>query len=185
MLKWIKNLFKSDDDYNYNDYVNFVTNKSKNNSYERFAVFSGIGFNTVMELLLERITYTAYMFIERRELFFDPLKLSLLENKINLLNNNGGQIIIATFNGITDPIFKQLEDKHPNSFKYISLKCNNVKDVNSFIIIDNKSYLIDDPKFNHRGSILDTLKAEVNFFDYSKTNDLINKFKQYVGITTI
>ena len=43
----------------------------------------------------------------------------------------------------------------------------------------NKSYLIDDPTWN---KITGMYKAEVNFFDYSKSASLIHNFKTYTGV---
>ena len=35
--------------------------------------------------------------------------------------------------------------------------------------------------WNHRVSLKDAVKAEVNFFDYSKTNDLTQRFQSYLN----
>lgn len=94
---------------------------------------------------------------------------------------SSGKVNIITFGGGTDDTFVKLQAVYPKSFHYCPLKCSNASEVNNFIVVDNKSYLIEDPMWNHRVSLKDAVKAEVNFFDYSKTNDLTQRFQSYLN----
>lgn len=180
MFNFLKNIFKSSNESNYDDYLNDVAKKFENNSCEKFAVFSDKGFNLVMDLLLNKIQYSLYMFIEKRDLFFDNFKLMVLENKLKNMQKNGGEITIITYNNEKDPIFLDLEQKFSDIFKYIPIKTSTpLNKINNFVIVDNKSYLLEDTLFE-RQTINDTTKAEVNIFDYNKAHKLIELFNGYI-----
>ena len=185
MLKWFKNIFNitsTNINNNYNEFLNFVKKHHKENSCEKFCTWSPAGFNLTMELLLERLHYDLKMFIEKRELFFDSIKMMKLEEKLKEFEQKQiGKVTIITFDGKRDPQFLFLKEKYPNSFEYIAISCTNQKDVNNFVIVDNKSYLLEDTIL-HRNTINDVLKAEVNFFDYTKSASLINNFNKYLEI---
>ena len=161
------------------EFLQMVHNRAKTNSCETFATFTPQGFNLVMELLINKAQYKLCMFIEKRELFLDSFKLMMLEAKLKQFALNGGKATIATFGGERDEELLKLQDKYPDSFEYVALKCNNASEVNNFVIIDNKSYLLEDTIF-HRSSICDHLKAEVNFFNYGRSSMLTEKFNSYV-----
>jgi len=167
MLKWLKNIFNATStsiNNNYDDFLNLIRKKHKENSSERFCTWTPIGFNLTMDLLLERLHYDLKMFIENRELFFDSIKLMKLEEKLKEFEQKQiGKVTIITFNGKQDTKFLELKNKYPLSFEYIAISCTNQKEVNNFIIVDNKSYLLEDTIL-HRNTINDMIKAEVNFF---------------------
>ncbi len=184
MFGFLKRLFHFDDGVGTNtldDYLNMVVEKSKTNSCERFATFTPEGFNLIMELLIDKTQYSLCMFIEKRELFFDSFKMTLLEAKLKQLESNGGKITIITFGGEKDHVFMELQEKYPNCFEYYALKCTNAPKVNNFVVVNNKSYLLEDTCL-HRSTIHDVLKAEVNFFDFSRTSELMEEFNSYVEI---
>lgn len=162
------------------DFLRLVQHRADTNSCESFATFTPQGFNLVMELLINKTQYKLCMFIEKRELFLDSFKLTMLETKLKQLALNGGKATIATFGGERDEELLKLQNKYPDSFEYVALKCNNASEVNNFVIVDNKSYLLEDAIF-HRSSICDHLKAEVNFFDITKSTNLIKSFNSYIG----
>jgi hypothetical protein len=163
------------------EYYNDVIKRSENNSCERFATFTPQGLNLIIELMIQKSQYNLNMFIEKREIYFDILKLDMLERKLQQFEQSSGKVSIITFGGESDDVFIKLQTKYPKSFQYCPLKCSNASEVNNFIVVDNKSYLIEDPTWNHRVSLKDDVKAEVNFFDYSKTNDLIQRFQSYLN----
>ena len=180
MFGFLKKALNKIADYNNDqDFFDFIHKKYETNSNELFATFSQQGFSLVIDLMIQKAKHDLDMFIKDKKSFLDPLKIIMLEEKIKSFTSTGGMIIISTFGGENDSQLNQLKEKYPNNFNYIPLKCKNADDVNSFIIIDNKSYLIDDPTWNKATNMY---KAEVNFFDYSKSASLIQKFKSYTGV---
>jgi len=161
------------------DFLRTVQRHADTNSCETFATFTPQGFNLVIELLINKAQYKLCMFIEKRELFLDDFKLMMLEAKLKQFTLNGGKATIATFGGERDEELLKLQNKYPNCFEYIALKCKNAPEVNNFIVVDNKSYLLEDTIF-HRNSICDHLKAEVNFFNFGRSSQLMEKFNSYV-----
>lgn len=163
------------------DFLRSVQHRADTNSCETFATFTPQGFNLVMELLINRAEYSLSMFIEKRELFLDYLKLMMLEAKLKQFALHGGKATIATFGGEKDKELLKLQEQYPNCFEYLALKCSNAPEVNNFVIVDNKSYLLEDPLFR-RNSIGDNLKAEVNFFNFSRSSLLLEKFNSYTRV---
>lgn len=179
MIKWLKKLFNKTYTSNLQEFFDFVHKRCDTNSSERFATFSCQGFNLAIDLLINKAQHDLDMFIKDTNFYLDSLKMMSLERKIKSFTLTGGKAIVSTFGGEVNLNLKALEEKYPENFEYIPLKCENANNVNSFIIVDNKSYLIDDPLFN---KIDGMCKAEVNFFDYSKSATLIQNFKKYTGV---
>ena len=184
MLKWLSRLFdkKFLPNNNNNDFLTFIRKQHNENGCERFCTWTSSGFNLTMELLLDRINYDLKMLIEKRELFFDSLKLMKLEEKLKEFQQKQlGKVTIITFNGIRDSEFEKFNEKYPYVFEYVPIKCSNQKNVNNFVVVDNKSYLLEDTIL-HRNTINDAVKAEVNFFDFSKSARLVDNFNKYLEI---
>ena len=179
MFGFLKKIFNKTYTSNFQEFFDFVQKKSDTNSSEMFATFSPQGFSLTVDLMISKAQHDLDMFIKDTKLFLDPLKMIRLEQKIESFTKTGGMAVVSTFGGEVDPQLKALEKKYPQNFKYVPLNCSNANEVNSFIIVDNKSYLIDDPLFN---KIDGMCKAEVNFFDYSKSATLIQNFKKYTGV---
>ena len=184
MLKWLNKLFdkSTSSDDNHSEFLKFVRKQHIENSSERFCTWSSAGFNLTMEILLDRLQYDLKMLIEKRELFFDSIKLMKLEEKLKEFQQKElGKVTIITFNGESDSEFEKFKEKYPSVFEYIAISCNNKDQVNNFVIVDNKSYLLEDTIL-HRNTINDVLKAEVNFFDFSKSAKLVDNFNKYLEI---
>lgn len=75
------------------EYFNDVIKKSENNSCERFATFTPQGLNLIIELLIQKSQYNLNMFIEKREIYFDALKLDMLEKNCNNLSSQAAKSI--------------------------------------------------------------------------------------------
>ena len=161
-------------------YFKQVDEYAKNNMPVTFSTWTPEGFNRTMEILINKIETSFYAFIDCRELFFDSLKLNLLERKLQRLTENGGECIIITYNGQKDSIFKQLEEKY-SSFKYIAATVKNPNEINNFVVVNKQSYFIEDTIYK-RKNINDILKAEINFFNFSKTSTLLDNFNKYLEI---
>lgn len=156
-----------------NEFKKKVIFNAENDIDLRSSNYSIENLHVIIEQLLLKSTNSLIISLKNKNLIFNEDNLKLLDETIERLNKTNGQIII--FNWMN-------EDKYFSKFQEFDLKYIFSKDsFNNFIVVDNKSYWLEDVRSSNRNSYLESkiITAEYNFNNKSKATEIANLISNY------
>lgn len=155
-------------------YRNLIYDCSKNDKNLLIGNFSYEGYEYIFSELIFNASKSIYVFCEDyNKIFTDELFPLFLFKALS-----GIKVRIITYNGKMEDKFEKLNDSHADC-KYYSLRASDMNKLNNYIVVDDKSYWIDDKSWFTRKDFSE-LKACVNFHDPNYCSNLLYNFNQIV-----
>ena len=148
-------------------YSEFVYDCYRNKNNTLIGNFSYEGYRNIFENMISGASFSIYIFCEDYDKIFTDELFPMFLFKAQ----SGIRVRIITY-GNKEPRFEQLNNSHAD-YKYYSVHTEHPERLNNFIVVDEKSYWMDDKSWFIRKDF-SRLKACANFCDFRRCVELLN-----------
>ena len=160
-------------------YSDFVYDCFKKESNTIIGNFSYEGYKRIFENMIGEAKHSIYVFCENYDLIFTDELFCLFKFKAD----SGIKVRIITYGENREPKFEPFNEYHSDC-RYVSVHTEHPERMNNFIVVDEKSYWIDDKAWFDRKDF-SRLKACANFRDFFKCAKMIDICNKAIEVAEV
>lgn len=157
-----------------------IHKNSNENINELIGNFSWEGFNEIFICLIQKTQRDMNIFINNFDTFFTDEMFYYFKHVLSEYESKDIKVFLSTYDSEKDKRLLDLDDQF-ECFTYMPVSCKNVDELNNFIVVDCKSWWIEDPfSINARKIVKENsnakysfIKASVNFNDPLEASKLL------------